>query len=353
MSYLPRKNGWTIGEHAGDATPDPTQRLLNHAVWDHEQAMRIVRGFVVEQLADQPLVVAALDESGQEKTGDATVGVQRQYMGCAGRIANGVNTVYCCYATPCGGHALVGARVYVPADQLADPARRAACGIGQEVTFRTKPQLALDICRGIWLADATMPPWAAGDEVYGRSGQLPDVLAGQPDRLRDAGRVRVPRHRRTRQRQRPRRSDGRHLAMPAPTAWQVCSVTGSKGERAYAWAWIATTSPRHYLLIRKHLRTGELAYHYCFVPEGRPVTLMTLVRVACLRWPVEEGFEFGKDHSDSTTRRFGSTPRCRGISCSPSPRWLCARSPPPRPEPAHPPRSCPPHPMNSHRMIPG
>jgi hypothetical protein len=23
---------------------------------------------------------------------------------------------------------------------------------------------------------------------------------------------------------------------------------------------------------------------------------MTLVRVACLRWPVEEGFEFGKDH---------------------------------------------------------
>jgi hypothetical protein len=78
--------------------------------------------------------------------------------------------------------------------------------------------------------------------------------------------------------------------------WQVCSVTGSKGERAYAWAWISTASPRHYLVIRKHLATGELAYHYAFVPEGQPVTLMTLVRVACLRWPVEEGFQFGKDH---------------------------------------------------------
>lgn len=54
--------------------------------------------------------------------------------------------------------------------------------------------------------------------------------------------------------------------------------------------------PRHYLLIRKHLQTGELAYHYCHVPPDQPVTLMTLVRVACLRWPVEEGFEFGKDH---------------------------------------------------------
>jgi hypothetical protein len=78
--------------------------------------------------------------------------------------------------------------------------------------------------------------------------------------------------------------------------WQVCSVTGSKGERAYAWGWIATTHPRRFLLIRKHLRTGELAYHYCSVPTGRPVTVMTLVRVACLRWPVEEDFEFGKDH---------------------------------------------------------
>jgi hypothetical protein len=32
------------------------------------------------------------------------------------------------------------------------------------------------------------------------------------------------------------------------------------------------------------------------VPEGRLVTVMMLVRVACLRWPVEEDIEFGKDH---------------------------------------------------------
>lgn len=76
---------------------------------------------------------------------------------------------------------------------------------------------------------------------------------------------------------------------PGGNAWQVCSVAGSKGERRYAWAWIATVGPRHFLLVRKHLQTGELAFHYCYVPEGRPVTLMTLVRVACLRWPVEEG----------------------------------------------------------------
>jgi hypothetical protein len=92
-------------------------------------------------------------------------------------------------------------------------------------------------------------------------------------------------------------------------------VAGSKGDRRYGWAWVTTTGPRHFLLIRKHLETGELAYHYCYVPAGRTATLMTLVRVACLRWPVEEGFEFGKDHSGSTTPRSVSTRPSRGTSC--------------------------------------
>jgi SRSO17 transposase len=129
----------------------------------------VVRGFVAEHLGGQPLVVAALDESGQEKTGQGTAGVKRQYMGCAGRIANGVNTVYCSYATP-GGHALVGARIYVPADQMDDPARRAALGIDAQIEFKTKPQLAVDMLTDM-VADHTMPPWAAGDEVYGRAGE--------------------------------------------------------------------------------------------------------------------------------------------------------------------------------------
>jgi hypothetical protein len=70
---------------------------------------------------------------------------------------------------------------------------------------------------------------------------------------------------------------------------------GSKGERWYAWAWLATASPRHSLLVRRHLKTGELAFHYCFTPVGRPAFKARLIRAAGLRWPVEEGFELGKD----------------------------------------------------------
>jgi hypothetical protein len=53
--------------------PDKMQRLRNHAVWDHQQAMGVVCGFVVEHLAD-PGAVLVIDESGQEKAGVATVG---------------------------------------------------------------------------------------------------------------------------------------------------------------------------------------------------------------------------------------------------------------------------------------
>jgi SRSO17 transposase len=70
---LPRKNGWTLAEHAGDATPDKTQRLLNHAVWDHQQALALVREFVIEALGT-PHAVLVLDESGQEKKGVHTAG---------------------------------------------------------------------------------------------------------------------------------------------------------------------------------------------------------------------------------------------------------------------------------------
>jgi hypothetical protein len=54
--------------------------------------------------------------------------------------------------------------------------------------------------------------------------------------------------------------------------------------------------PRHSLLVRRHLKTGELAFHYCFVPEGQLASKTRLIRAAGLRWPVEEGFEFGKDY---------------------------------------------------------
>ena len=78
--------------------------------------------------------------------------------------------------------------------------------------------------------------------------------------------------------------------------WEVRSAgPGSKGARWYAWALVAAASPRRHLLIPRHLKTGELAFPYCYAPEGQPAAMTRLIRVAGLRWPVEENFEFGKN----------------------------------------------------------
>jgi SRSO17 transposase len=129
MSDLPRKNCWTLAEHAGDRTPDRMQRLLERASWNTFTVMGAVRDFVVEHLADDVgLTVLVLDESGDEKTGTHTAGVKRQYVGCAGKVANAVNFVNATYSTH-RGHALVGSRLYIPAEHLADDQVRAETGI--------------------------------------------------------------------------------------------------------------------------------------------------------------------------------------------------------------------------------
>ncbi|MEU8082317.1 transposase [Micromonospora sp. NPDC049101] len=52
------------------------------------------------------LRIAALDETGQQKAGTATCGVKRQYMGCAGRLADGINTAHLAYVRERVGHAV-------------------------------------------------------------------------------------------------------------------------------------------------------------------------------------------------------------------------------------------------------
>ena len=80
-------------------------------------------------------------------------------------------------------------------------------------------------------------------------------------------------------------------------AWETRSCgPGCKGHRDYAWAWAATASPRHWVLIRRSLSDpDDLAFFDRHVPAGRPVTLAILVKVAGKRWPVEVTFKTGKD----------------------------------------------------------
>ena len=70
--------------------------------------------------------------------------------------------------------------------------------------------------------------------------------------------------------------------------WEIRSAgRGSKGDRWYAWAWLGIASPCHHLLIRRRLRTGELAFHYCHVPVEEDLCA-TRRLCAVRRWESKE-----------------------------------------------------------------
>jgi SRSO17 transposase len=243
--------------------------------------------------------VLAADETGFLKKGRMSAGVARQYTGTAGRVENCQVGVFLAYAAPEGSRALIDRELYLPEKWAADRGRCAAAGIGEEVAFATKPQLAQKmIARAV---NAGVPfSWVAADEVYGGNPGLRSWLEGQsiPYVMAVACREMVTTA--------AGRSRADALAALAPASgWQRLSCAdGSKGPRLYDWALIGTTSPAHQLLARRSLHPGEkgeleLAYFRCWSPG--PVPLPELVAVAGARWAVEDCFaeaknETGLDH---------------------------------------------------------
>jgi SRSO17 transposase len=259
--------------------------------------MRVVRRFAVTGL-DQAardggrrgLAVGAIGETSQVKQGARTAGVKRHYLGCAGKVANEITTVHLAYARERAGHALIAARQWIPREHVEDPARRTIMRLPPDLAFRTKGQLAIDLI-GEVLADGIGFDFACGDEVYGSCTQLREYLEsrGQGYVLQVPSNfyLTLARGVRLTCKDAARLVPGRH--------WEARSAgKGSKGGRWYAWAWLGTASPRHYLLIRRTLATGELAFCYCFVPASQPASLTRLIRAAELRWPAEEDFRSGK-----------------------------------------------------------
>jgi SRSO17 transposase len=288
LAELPRKNCWTIAEQAGDATPDGMQHLLARARWDAGGVRDDLRGYVTGQLGDAGAVLV-VDETGDLKKGTATVAVQRQYTGTAGRIENAQVAVYLSYAAR-AGHALIDRELYLPRSWADDPARCQAAGVPAGTGFATKPQLARRMTERAVTARVPFA-WTAGDEVYGDNGplrgwledsQIRYVLAVACDHRVPAGAGQL-------------RADKIAAGLPRRSWQRLSAGPGAKGHRYHDWAWISISGSRpghRWLLLRRTPRTGELAFYRCYAPH--PVPLGALVKTAGRRWTVEENFQAGK-----------------------------------------------------------
>jgi SRSO17 transposase len=154
------------------------QRLghfLVDSAWDDCAVRREAAQYAVAALIErEPIQNWIIDDTGWLKQGTHSVGVQRQYTGSAGKVTNcqvGVSLTL----TTATEHVPVDFALYLPKTWTDSRQRRLEARIPDDVTFKTKPELALDLIdRAL---EANLPRGLVlVDTAYGNSSEFREQL---------------------------------------------------------------------------------------------------------------------------------------------------------------------------------
>lgn len=300
-----RRNVENIAEVVKGGVVRTLQKFITQGSWRDDDVLTELRTHVVEVFGDENAVMC-VDETGFPKKGTKSVGVKRQYSGILGRVDNCQIGVFLNYVSQ-GDHMLFDRRLYLPEEWANDWDRRAAAYVPEEVVFRTKPELALEM-----VADAVARNipfrFVAGDSVYGDS---PTFLQG----LRALRKLYVvdvsseihvwlqrPKCLRSGKPEKRAISVAEALTHVPPKAWKSMTVAeGSQGPRVYEYAelpvWFSEgglpTPTFERLLFRRSLgQKAEVKYQRSNAPLQ--FKLPQLAQVAGQRWTIEQDFQSGK-----------------------------------------------------------
>jgi SRSO17 transposase len=322
-----RKSIEPIALNVGDGKVSAMQKFINIAPWGHDDVQAEIQATFADELvpsaAGSPIgTVGVVDESGFAKKGRHSAGVARQHNGRLGKEDNCQVGVFLVGVTP-GGAALLDHQLYLPEDWCAPGAaaaeRRRVAHIPEDVTFRTKPQIAAGLIRQAVALDVAALDGITADEEYGKNGAFLDELEQLDLRYvvevpvnttvwtEDpascippyGGQGRVP--------TRPSRAAVASVAAVASgldrQAWRTLEVRhGAKGPLAFAFACVRVWAVRHraagspiWLVVRRSLEPEpEVKYYVSNAEESTP--LGVLAGVACARHGIEDYFEEAKSY---------------------------------------------------------
>jgi SRSO17 transposase len=166
-SDLARKNTESIA-YRHDQERHGLQHFVGSSTWDQRPMLCELARQVGRELGT-PDGVIVFDPSAFPKKGEASAGVQRQWLGRLGKVDNGQVGVFMAYASY-HDHALVDVRLDLPKAWAKDRARRKRCGIPKAVRDRTRHELAREMLRE---TGPLLPHgWVAGDDEMGRSSRF-------------------------------------------------------------------------------------------------------------------------------------------------------------------------------------
>jgi SRSO17 transposase len=270
------------------------QHFITHASWEVRPFWRRLR----EQIPVRAGILA-VDDTGLPKQGTASVGVQRQYCGAVGKIANcqvAVST-----ALIAGGMTwLTSLELYLPESWSQDAERRDRAGVPASVPFREKWRIAVAHVRTVLAAGFTLEAVVA-DTGYGNCARFRAAL----ERLGVAYVVAVPYSVSARLTTETTTQSLVALATGvAPAVWRrVRWGRGTAGPLEARFAAVRVRVPKsrgeRWLLCQESLVDGERQYYFSNLPPTTP--LATLVRIARSRWAIEVQYrdlksELGLDH---------------------------------------------------------
>jgi SRSO17 transposase len=313
-----RGNMTNIEKVVPDCDHQSLQHFISNSQWDEEGVISETQKQVSELIGNPVHGSVHLDESGFLKDGENSVGVKRQYCGRFGKVDNCQVGVFLGYAF-WSYRTLIDKRLYLPEDWANDLVRREQCGVPEEIIFKTKAELGLEML--LKARDRGVPfAWVGMDCFYGQQPWFLDRLdhesflyiADVPNDIRvwlERPKVEVPKRKgkRGRHPKREKVSDGepepievRKVMEELPDdAWEHTFLRDT--ERKELWCDLACLrvcqvrdelpGPESWLILRKDAN-GEKKYQ---LSNASPNTkLNRLAEMSCSRYWIERALEDAK-----------------------------------------------------------
>lgn len=309
---------------APERTAAQHQSLLHfvgNAPWSDEDVLSEVADLTLPVIEKRgPIEAWILDDTGYPKKGKHSVGVARQYCGQLGKRDNCQNAVSISAANHYASLP-IGYRMYLPKEWADDGERRKKAGVPEEVTFKTKPEIALDLVkqalkdgapRGVVLADAAYGSDTAFREALTELG-LPYAMGiGPGTSVWAPGKGPVPPPRRSGRGRPPARlrrdEDHQPVAVKAlalalkESCWETISWREGADKplkSRFARLWVRPahkdyllTNPRlkEWLVIEWPEGEAEPARYWLSTLDVR-ITFEKLVDIIKLRWRIERDYQ--------------------------------------------------------------
>ena len=321
LSNLERKSAEPIALEfiEGASGPRNLQFHMRNAKWDDLGAEKIYQEHLSGLISHCEGMIT-IDESGFVKKGNHSVGVARQYCGSIGKVENCQVGVFVGYSGE-KGYGLIAKQLFMPEKWFSDDyaKRREKCLVPEELTFKTKPQIALELLAQIEQSGLFQAKWVGVDSLYGNSKEFLDAVSANYLYFADIhNNTRVwreePIFELPEYKGRGRRPEKKVANIPSESVsdiakddsipWQKMYLgDGSKGpiygdvkavqiHRAFPEENGITPIRSCWLFIRRH-EDGSIRYSVSNAPVE--TSLQELCQASLMRWPIEQCFKEAKD----------------------------------------------------------